>query len=295
LCLLCFLCSFPLITITRRYNDSFVRMRMIRATYRLPAVCLTVLVFLQSLSGNALAQSREEVLDRVSKNVKEFQEQLPDFVCTEKVTSTEFEAGKRIKQKVVESTFTGVQRSTAENRVNFAFTESREVVAIDGKPVRNGTPFPKLPYRYAGGYSSLLVTTFAPDNLEIHNYSIGDTYKSGSSSSLLVRFATKEDQQKLRGIFQGTQLVAKDIGAAWIDQKTFRVLRLQRQSLNLPPTLSRSIATVDYGPVTIGGTEFWMPTRVRADVDERNSRLSVSYVAEYSDCRKFMADIKLVQ
>jgi hypothetical protein len=263
--------------------------------YPIRTACVTMLVFLRLLSGNALAQSLNEVLDHVSKNVKEFQEQLPDFVCTEKITSTEFESGKRIKEKVVESIFTGVQRSTAENRFHFAFTESREVVAIDGKPVRNGTPFPKLPYRYAGGYSSVLVTTFAPDNLDSHNYSIGDTYKSGNSSALLVRFATKEDQQKLRGIFQGTQLVAKDIGSAWIDQKTFRVLRLQRQSLNLPPTLSRSIATVDYGPVTIGDTEFWIPTRVRADVNERNSRVSVSYAAEYSDCRKFMADIKLLQ
>jgi hypothetical protein len=271
-------------------------MSITRATiYRLPVACLSVLIFLQLLSGNAFSQSLDEVLDRVSKNVKEFQDQLPDFVCTEKVTSTEFESGKLIKERIVESIFTGVQRSTDENRVHFAFTESREVVAIDGKPVRKGTPFPKLPYRYAGGYSSLLVTTFAPDNLESHKYSIADTYKSGNSIALLVRFATKEDQRKLRGIFQGTQLVAKDIGAAWIDQTTFRVLRLQRQSLNLPPALSRSIVTVDYGPVTIGDTKFWMPTRVRADVNERNSQVSVSYVAEYSDCRKFMADIKLLQ
>lgn len=271
-------------------------MRMSSAIiYRLRAACLTVVVFLQLLPGKGLAQSLDEVLDRVSKNVEEFQDQLPDFVCTEKVTSSEFESGKLIKERVVESIFTGVQRSIEANRVQFAFTESREVMAIGGKPVPKGTPFPKLPYRYAGGYSSLLVTTFARDNLGTHNYSIADTYNSGTSSSLLVRFATKEDQQKLRGVFQGTQLVAKDVGAAWIDQKTFRVLRLQRQSLNLPPVLSRSIATVDYGPVTIGDTKFWMPTKVRADVNERNSRVSVSYVAEYSDCRKFMADIKLLQ
>ena len=261
----------------------------------LPAGCLTVLVFLQLLSGGLHAQSLDDVLDRVSKNVKEFQDQLPDFVCTEKITSTEFESGKPVKERVVESLFTGVQRSTAENRVHFAFTESREVVAIDDKPVRRGTPFPKLPYRYAGGYSSLLVTTFAPDNRESHNYFVADRYKSENSSALLVRFATKEDQKKLRGIFQGTELVAKDVGAAWIDQKTFQVLRLQRQSLNLPPVLSRSMVTVDYGPVTIGDSTFWMPTKVRADVNERNSRVNVSYVAEYSDCRKFMTDIKLVQ
>jgi hypothetical protein len=256
---------------------------------------LIVVAFLQlMLSPPAPAQSLNELLDAVGRNVTQFQDMLPDFVCHEKVTSTKFDSGKVIQQRVVESTFTGIQRSTAENRVHFAFAESREVVAIDGKPVRKGTVFPKLPYRFAGGFSSLLVTTFAPDNLPFHNYTLADSYKSETGSALLVRFATKADQQTLRGVFQGTQLLAKDVGAAWIDQKSFQVLRLQRQSLNLPPVLARSIATVDYGPVTIGESQFWMPKMIRAEVDERNSRETVSYIAEYTDCRRFATDIKIL-
>jgi hypothetical protein len=258
-------------------------------------VCMAMaLALMMALPTTAVhAQSLVEVLDAVSRNVKEFQDLVPDFVCTEKVTSTEFDSGNVIKEKVVESVFTGFQRSSEENRVRFAFTESREVMAIDDKPVRKGTPFPKLPYRFAGAYTSLLTTTFAPESLPIHDYSIADTYKSGSSSALLVRFVTKENQQQLRGIFQGAQLVEKDIGSAWIDQKSFRVLRLQQRSLNLPPDITRSIATVDYGPVKIGESEFWIPTKIQADVTERNPRITFSYLAEYSDCRKFMADVKL--
>jgi hypothetical protein len=195
---------------------------------------------------------------------------------------------------VVESAFTGLQRTTEKDRIHFAFAESREILAIDGKPVRKGTAFPKLPYRFAGGYSSVLATTFAPDNLPIHNYTLADRYKSEASSAILVRFATKEGQQKLRGIFQGTQLIAKDVGAAWIEQESFHVLRLQRQSLNLPSSLARSMVTVDYGPVTIGEGQFWMPKAIRADVNERNSRVSVSYVAEYTDCKRFTAEINFV-
>jgi hypothetical protein len=261
--------------------------------YRSPSVIALVFLLLM-LSPPATAQSLNELLGAVSRNVKLFQDQLPDFVCNEKVTSTEFDSGKIIQKKVVESTFTGIQRSTEENRVFFAFAESREVVAIDGKPVRKATVFPKLPYRFAGGFSSLLATTFAPENLPIHNYTVSDNYRSGDTSAVLVRFATKEDQQKLRGIFQGTQLVAKDVGAAWIDQKSFRVLRLQRQSLNLPPGLVRSIVTVDYGSVSIDDSEFWMPKLIRAEVDKRNSRVTASYVAEYTDCKKFTTDIKFL-
>ena len=262
----------------------------------LPGIgCMAMaLILMQALPATAApAQSLVGVLDAVSRNVKEFQDLVPDFVCTEKVTSTEFDSGNVIKQKAVESVFTGFQLASEENRVRFAFTESREVVAIDGKLVRKGTPFPKLPYRFAGAYTSLLSTTFAPESLPIHDYSIADTYKSGSSSALLVRFATKENQQQLRGIFQGTQLVAKDIGSAWIDQKSFRVLRLQRRSLNLPPDITRSIATVDYGPVKIGDMEFWIPTKIQAEVTERNPRVTFSYLAEYTECRKFNADVKL--
>jgi hypothetical protein len=256
---------------------------------------VVVVAFLQlMLSPPSPAQSLNELLDAVSRNVNQFQDMLPDFVCHEKVTSTQFDSGKVIQQKVVESTFTGIQGSTEENRVHFAFAEYREVLTINGKPVRKGTVFPKLPYRFAGGFSSLLITTFAPDNLLLHDYTLADSYKSESNTAVLVRFATKADQQKLRGVFQGTQLIAKDIGAAWIDQKSFQVLRLQRQSLNLPPALTRSIATADYGPMTIGETQFWMPKMIRAEVNERNSRLTVSYIAEYTDCQKFTTDIKIL-
>jgi len=264
--------------------------------YGFRSLSVVGLVFLSLLlsSAAACAQSVSEVLADVSRKVKEFQDELPDFVCKERITSTELDDGVVVKEKLVESVFTGLQRSNVENRVRFAFTESREVMSIDGKAVRKGTAFPKLPYRFAGAFSSLLITTFAPDNIQHHNYTIADRHRSESGSELLVRFATREDQKALRAQFQGTRLVAKDIGAAWVDLKTLQVLRLQRQSLNLPPSFIRSIATADYGPVTIDGRQFWMPTTIKAEVTERNSRVTLRYVAEYSDCRRFTADIKFV-
>jgi hypothetical protein len=254
---------------------------------------VAALVLLLLFGHLASAQSLNEVLGAVSQNVKVLEDQLPDFVCSEKIVSTQFDNGRVIKQKVVDSVFTGFQRAREENRLRFGFTESREVVAIDGKPVRKGTAFPKLPYRFSGGFSSLLTTTFSPDNLDIHNYSIADTYRSQNGNAILMRFSTKEGQQKLRSVLQGETLLSKDIGAAWIDQKTFRVLRLQRQSLNLPSDLTRSMATADYGPVTIGEAEFWIPIKVRAEVTERDTTLTVRYEAEYTDCKKFTAEIKI--
>src|SRR5437870_9218215 len=115
------------------------------------AILPFVVLFQPVWSSPASAQSVNEVLAAVSKNVKEFQDTLPDFVCNERITSTEFADGRVLKERIVESLFTGVQRSNIENRFRFAFTESREVLAIDGKPARKGTAFPKMPYRFAGG------------------------------------------------------------------------------------------------------------------------------------------------
>src|SRR5689334_13420735 len=130
-------------------------------------------MLLQFLWGSpASAQTIDEVLAAVGKNVSRFQDLLPDFVCNERITSTQFDSGKIIKQKVVESTFTGIQRSSEEKEIRFAFTESREVLTVNGKPVAKGTPFPKLPYLFSGGFGSLLITTFAPENLAIHDYFI---------------------------------------------------------------------------------------------------------------------------
>jgi hypothetical protein len=43
-----------------------------------------------------------DALTAVSRNVKESQDLLPDFLCNEKVTSTRFRSGKQQSQKVVE-------------------------------------------------------------------------------------------------------------------------------------------------------------------------------------------------
>src|ERR1700739_4966166 len=120
---------------------------MIRARARIRRIRwagVIVVFFTLFLFGTvAIAQSLNELLEGVSKNVEEFENSLPDFICTENVTSAKFDSGRQVKEKRVESIFTGVQRPSDENRLHFAFTESREVVTIDGKPVAKGTPFPK--------------------------------------------------------------------------------------------------------------------------------------------------------
>lgn len=52
--------------------------------------------------------------------------------------------------------------------------------------------------------------------------------------------------------------------------------------------------TVDYSPVTIGDREFWLPYTIRSDAAERNPKRTKTFLAEYTNCRKFKAEVKIV-
>src|SRR5262245_28404131 len=127
-----------------------------------------ILLLLGPLSVSLTAQSLDDVLLRVSRNVQEFRNSIPDFLCSERLTSRAVDKnGKVTRQIVVESTFTVRQSSAGKGP---AFLESRDVFAIDGKSAKSGTQFPKIPFQYGGGFASVLLMTFLPDNLNFQTY-----------------------------------------------------------------------------------------------------------------------------
>jgi hypothetical protein len=242
--------------------------------------------------GLAPKQSIDQIIAAVSRNVKEFQELLPDFVCDERITSAAFESGTIRTMKTVESVFTAVQKpGPGPRNGKLTFTETREIIAIDGKAVRKGADMPKLPFAMFGGFSALISITFSPENLEFHTYKLNRALDEGR---LVIEFATKKDQQKLRTFLNGESQVARDSGMAWIDPASYQVVRLERNFLTLPRDVRRLKNTVEYGPTAIGEREFWLPLIMRSDAADRDTRKTNVFLADYTNCKKFMADIKIV-
>src|SRR5262245_43047922 len=139
-----------------------------------------------------------EVLSRVSANVKEFRESLPDFVCSEKITSTYSSNNQISRKKIIESMFEGRQEKSGR----LAFTESREILSIDGKAVPKRTPLPELPAFFGGGFSSVLQMTFGQAEVQYQSYripyGIPDSENGTRSNRFIVEFETKRDQTGLR-------------------------------------------------------------------------------------------------
>jgi hypothetical protein len=111
---------------------------------------------------------------------------------------------------------------------------------------------------------------------------------------LNLNFETKKDQQGIKWNLTGKNLVARDAGTASIDTTASQVTQIERNFFNLPNNLSRMTASSEYGPVSIGPNTYWLPKFVRVETVEHDTQKTGLYLAEYSNCRKFGAEVTIV-
>jgi hypothetical protein len=233
------------------------------------------------LQGNAGSPPRElsDALATLSVNVKESQDQLPDFLCNERITSTTFKSGKKQDQKVVESIFS-IQNSR----------ENREILSVDGKPAKKGAKMPGLPVNITGSFNYMINTTFVPAALQWYEFSLGQNPEPGR---LVVHFETKTDQKAMTWNINGDGRLAHDTGQAWIDTSAMQVARLERNLLNLGRYATAWKITIDQTPFTIGERQFWLPKMFLTEITERDQKNTGTFLAEYSNCKKFTTEISI--
>jgi len=56
--------------------------------------------------------------------------------------------------------------------------------------------------------------------------------------------------------------------------------------------LKRNFLTL---PTAIGDREFWLPLIMRSDATDRDPRKTKVFLADYTNCKKFTADIRFAQ
>jgi hypothetical protein len=225
------------------------------------AVCLGLLYIALCSAGFAESLPKlDQILPRVQEQVKQFQRSLPDFICDEKITSRELMGGTTIRETNIDSIFRGMQNKYRDSDGKYQpYTEWRDIQAIDGRPAPKGQQLTG-PFLFGGGFSSILVEIFSPENSRYFNYKVIGAGKVDEKAAVIVKFETKKDQQALlhRELF-GTQYVMKGSGKAWIDLSSMNVLRLEIQYLDPPMPEGVLSLAVDYAPVVIKDQTFWMP------------------------------------
>lgn len=260
-----------------------------RAVWR--AAILAAGCFLPPPACGQAIPSVDEALARIRENVARFETSLPDFLCSERVTSRRVINGKTTAEVVSDSTIVGTLKG---------FIESREIAAVNGKKVSKAHNL-KGPYIYLGGFSSMLILTFGSKWTAYHDYKIAGMETVDGRSLLAVEFTTREAQKELTQEFwhggmlktQRKALPCRDTGKAWVDPESMQVVRLQTSHLNLPDWVQSEKVSTDYAPVTIDGKPFWMPKSTRAEDVEpsRNPKVPAynTCIAQYANYRKFEA------
>jgi hypothetical protein len=115
---------------SRIFIRSFYQGRLRYILAKRADLCGRHYCWLRCSFSKAPAAPLDQVLASVSRNVREFQQLLPDFVCNEKITSTAYESGNLKETRTVESIFTAIQKPSPGPHGQLAFTESRDIIAI---------------------------------------------------------------------------------------------------------------------------------------------------------------------
>ncbi len=240
----------------------------------------TTAVFAQTVPGPD-ARAQHDILARITEAALRAQEQLPDFICTQRTKRSEDETGKGRRWK---------QRDALE--IEFSFVGGRpswKLLKLDGKPSR-------LNYSQlrSGFISDAILQFFAlPGSLfgaEVET-AFGWNRWDNLRGRRVAVFSLRVPESTSRLAFtnlEGPRVVGFH-GWLYADAATDQVLRLEIQ-VDTPPAfpVQESAVDVDYGEAAIANQAFFLPVRatVRARIAGRLAR-NETEVVRY---QKYAAD-----
>jgi hypothetical protein len=247
-------------------------------------VCVaTVAVFGQTEPAPDVT-AQHAILARITETALRAQEQLPDFICTQRTKRSEDQSGKGRRWK---------QRDSLE--IEFSFVNHRplwKLQKLDGKPTH-------LSYgQFRTGFLSDAILQFfaLPGSLfgaEVATVFDWDRWDMLAGRRMAV-FSLRVPESTSQLAFsqgQGHRVIGFH-GLLYADATTAQVMRLEVQS-DLPPdfAVQENTVDVDYGEVRIGSQAFFLP--VRAVVQARIAGHLARNETEVVRYQKYAADSRV--
>ncbi len=246
-------------------------------------VCCFFLPWVRMGQAQQSQPAIEQVLSQLETNTEKYTASVPSFTCDEHITSQEIHAGKLKHETVVESTFR-VSRSVREAGV---LEESREVRDVNRKPSAGKKL--NLPLAFSGGFSGAL-TKFLSDS---HRQCFSYRQESSSAENLSFSFVANEgslEKPACRSIQRGTT------GKVIVNAAAMQVTHIER-TVPFPVGKDPSVlstAAVDFAPVKLNETIYWLPVTVTAFTAETAMTDGLRFKAAYSSYHQFAATSTIV-
>jgi hypothetical protein len=225
-------------------------------------------------------------IEEVRSVVREYVDELPDFIC----------------QQVVERYY-DVDGSGAWARgdtLTYELTYNRKKESY--RPLNSvGRPVTKSLEEAGGAYStgdfaSRLAAIFDPETKTA--FKPAGKERLGARQTVLYDFVVRAESKTLTVRADGAAAIqAGYSGTIWIDAETKRVLRIDQAVDDLPAgyPVTHSESSVDYDMIKLRGLEvdFLLPTRAEFIIGDRRMKQQSRNLLFFKFYRKFETDIKL--
>ncbi|HZF41404.1 MAG TPA: hypothetical protein VE715_21450 [Blastocatellia bacterium] len=232
------------------------------------------------------AQTSDPLIEEARKVVRDYLDELPDFICQEDIQRYADYDGSGAWEKadtlVYELTY---------NRKR----ESYKPINSVGRPVTRSLEDVKGAYStgdFASGLASLFdletKTVFKPAGKE----------QLGKRQAILYDFRVPKESSKLVLKAEGAEnLIVGYSGTVWIDAETKKVLRIDQALDDLPKSnpVTHSESSVDYDFIKLRGldVDFLLPTSAEFIIADRRQKHYFRNLIHFKFYRKFETDVKI--
>jgi len=232
------------------------------------------------------AQPTDPFIEETRKVVRDYLDELPDFICQQDIQRYFDNDGSGAWEKadtlVYEVTY---------NRKH----ESYKPINSVGRPVTRPLDDVKGAYS-TGDFASGLASLFDLESKAV--FKPAGKERLGNRQTLIYDFTVPKASSKLVLKAEGADpLIVGYSGTVWIDVETKKVLRIDEALDDLPKSnpVTHSESSVDYDIIKLRGldVDFLLPTRAEFIIADRRQKHYFRNLIHFKFYRKFETDIKL--
>jgi hypothetical protein len=233
------------------------------------------------------AQTSDPFIEETRRVVRDYLDELPDFICQEDIQRYFDYDGSGAWEKadtlVYELTY---------NRKK----ESYRPINSVGRPVTRALEDVKGAYS-TGDFASGLASLFDSETKTIFKPAGKETL--GKRQTILYDFRVPKESSKLVLKAEGSApMVVGYSGTVWIDAETKKVLRIDQALDDLPASnpVTHSESSVDYDFIKLRGLDidFLLPTRAEFIIANRRQKHYFRNIIHFKFYRKFETDVKII-
>ncbi|MBL8169113.1 MAG: hypothetical protein JNJ50_13215 [Acidobacteria bacterium] len=229
----------------------------------------------------------DEFLETTRKNVRDYLEELPDFICHQEV--------QRYYDLEARGAWDKADTLTYELTYNNKRESYKPINAV-GRPQTRSLEQAGGAYS-TGDFASSLAALFAPETKA--SFKPAGKERLGNRPTLIYDFTVPKETSKLSVKADGApMIIAGYSGSIWIDEEKKLVLKIEQAVDDLPKgyPVTNSESIIDYDMVKLRGidVDFLLPIRAEFIIADRRQKQYFRNMLYFKFYRKFETDIKFI-